>query len=408
APTLYVLWREETFTDLRRWGRSAWHTLNWPRLALAFGLALALAWGWYLPNRAQVADMEMPLGAALPWLWALLWTPLLYGLLAPSGAAGNVLTALLLAAAIASLWYLPRIDFLNRLGEVAFGTDRGTQEAWNLLRLRTWTRYPSLWLSHHMGPLATLLILPPAIVGWWRLSRRRPVAPDTIALALGVVTSWLALTLLAQANARNLTPLLPSIAVLLVLALYALGRPLAQGFAVLWLVVLSVQWGLYTVDVGRSLQQLTAPLWVQGDYIAWPASGPSDPGYWIHPAVLDAVGGTADAPATLAMLIDTWEIHRGAFRYLITLDQRAVEVTPLTEDASRGWSDLLANSWLLAKDGDNSAVKPSGQALLARIAAADPLFERLYQPAQTWLLPNGDTATLDYRAEGPPRPLDLP
>jgi hypothetical protein len=43
----------------------------------------------------------------------------------------------------------------------------------------------------------------------------------------------------------------------------------------------------------------------------------------------------------------------------------------LTEDNSRGWSDALANRWLLVKDGDNSLVKAPGQAVLARIAAGD-------------------------------------
>jgi hypothetical protein len=414
APLLYVLWREDTLQALGVWLRSGWQRPAWGKLALAALLALALAWGWYGPNRAQVVEMEMPLGAALPWLWALLWTPLIYGLLVRSGAAGTLLTALLLAAGLASLWYLPRIDFLNRLGDVAFGTDRGTQEAWNLLRLRTWTRYPSFWLSHHMGPLATLLILPLALFGWVRLVRRRhtqPPAMETVALALGLLTSWLILTLLAQANARNLTPLLPFIAILLVVGLQALGRPASLLLATAWVLVLGVQTAIYTLDALYPFQQRTSVLWVDGDYMAWPASGPSDPGYWIHPQVLDTIeGGTRSegAPATLGMLIDTWEIHRGAFRYLISRDGRAVEIAPLTEHASRGWSDLLANEFLLAKDGDNNAVKAPGQALLTRLEGDDPLFHRLYQPVRTWPLPNGETATLYQRTEGPPRPLDFP
>ncbi len=412
APTLYILWRAGTL-------RALWPTrlrVEWAKLAVAALLALALAWGWYWPNRTLVTEMEMPLGVALPWLWALLWAPLIYTLLLRrSGAPANLLTALLLAAALASFWYLPRIDFLNRLSDVAFGTDRGTQEPWNLLRLQSWTRYPSLWLSHHMGLLATLLVLPPAALGWWRM-RRRPLARDVVALALGVLCAWLLLTLLAQANARNLVALLPPTAILLVLGARELGKPTSLIVAALWLAVLGVQWSIYTFDALAPFQARTAALWVHGDYLAWPASGSSDPGYWIQPEVLDAIErasegaseGTADAPATLAMLVDTWEIHRGALRYLITRDDRAVEVMPLTEANSRGWSDLLANQWLLAKDGDNSQVAAPGQALLAKLAAGAPLLQRLYRPERAWELPNGDTVTLYQRAEGPPRPLDFP
>ena len=107
----------------------------------------------------------MPLGDWLPVLWTLV-----FAASSTSGRGGQAGCAtsgrrLLLALAIASLWYLPRIDFLVRLGDVAFGTDRGTQESFSLLRWSTYTRYFGYWLSHHMGPLATLLILPVAVVG---------------------------------------------------------------------------------------------------------------------------------------------------------------------------------------------------------------------------------------------------
>ena len=321
----------------------------------------------------------------------------------------NFWTALLLAVAIASLWYLPRIDFLVRLSDVAFGTDRGTQESFSLLRGSTYTRYFGYWFTHHMGPLATLLILPVAAVGWvlrWPAWRK---APDTIAVYwLTVGGAWLLLMLLAQSNPRNLVPLLPIVAILLAESLRSLARPLAILAGVVWVTVLGVQWATYTFDSLAWVYERAPALWVHGDYTAWPGHGPSAPGYWIHPEVLATIGSPEGEAASLGMLIDTWELHRGALRYLITADNLNIDVNPLTESSSKGWSDLMANEWVLLKDGDNGEVKEPGQAMLARIAAHDPLFDRLYGEVRAWTLPNGDTVRLYRRTVGPRQPGEYP
>lgn len=409
VPTLYVLWRSGAFANWR--AQAAALRIDWTRAAIAIVLGAGLAALWYLPNRSQIVDMRMPLGAWLPVIWFLIWTPTLYMLLVRGGSIANLGTALMLALTIASFWYAPRIDFLNRLGGVAFGTDRGTQEAWNLLRLEQYTRYFSYWRTHHMGTLATLLIVPPALFGWWRKrhvwrSSRTAVA----AIVLMVLSSWLLLTVVAQANPRNLVPILPAIAILVVEGWRMLGIPAAPLVAGMGIVVLSLQWAIYTFDALAPIYQRTPALWVHGDYTAWPHTGSSDSGYWIHPEVLATIrdANSTALPATLGMLIDSWEIHRGAFRYLNTAEGYNVQINALTEESAAGWSDLLANEWLLLKDGDNSAVKEPGLRLLAAIANGDALFQRLYQPVREWTLPNGENATLYRRAEGAPRPLDFP
>lgn len=409
APTLYVLWRTQTLADWR--GRIAHLHFDWRNAAIAIVLAAGLAALWYLPNREQVAQMRMPLGDWLPLIWFVVWAPTLYALLARGGSITHLATALLVAASIASFWYAPRIDFLNRLGNVAFGTDRGTQEAWNLLRVEQYTRYFAYWLSHHMGLLATLVILPPALAGWLR--KRHAWRTPRLAMAvlvLAVLSSWLLLTIVAQANPRNLVPILPMIAVLIVEGWRMLGVPASMWAAGVGLVVLAIQWSIYTFDGAATIYTRAPALWVHGDYTAWPSTGSSDPGFWIHPDVLATVraANADDAPATLGMLVDSWEIHRGAFRYLNTAQGDNVEINALTEDDTTGWSDLYANQWLLLKDGDNSDVKEPGRALLAAIEQGDALFHRLYKSVKRWPLPSGETATLYRRSEGPPRPLDFP
>ncbi|HHY55408.1 MAG TPA: hypothetical protein GYA08_08220 [Chloroflexi bacterium] len=405
-PVLYLLgtggfWRQQ-------WSALRTLRVNWRAALLAVIVGAALAALWYIPGRAFVLDQEMPLGDWLPVLWAALFAVTLYALFVGGGMIGNIWTALLVALTIASLWYFPRFDFVNRLSDVAFGTDRGTQQSLDLLRLSTYTRYGEYWLTHHMGPLATLVIAPVAFIGWARrIPQWRQARPTVIIYGATVVGAALVLTLLAQSNPRNLVPLLPLVAILLAEGLRSFSRQVAAVLGALWIGVLLVQWSIYTFDELAPLQARTPQLWVYGDYTAWPASGSSAPGYWIGPDVLATIGSPEGDAESLGMLIDAWEIHRGTLRYLAARDQLNLTIAPLTEHTDAGWGDLFANRWLLRKDGDNSAVRAPGQALLARIDAGDPLFDQLYTPVKRYPLPNGDTATL-YRRDGPRQPRAYP
>ncbi len=231
-------------------------------------------------------------------------------------------------------------------------------------------------------------------------------------------SSWVFLTLLAQANPRNLTPLVPVAAILLAYSLQAYARPLAIGIAAVWVTVLGVQWTMYTVTTvdqpfGAQLYARTPQLWAAGDYLQFPAAGSTDPGYWIHPHVLAAIGEPVDGDAdSLGILVNTWEVNRGAFRYLAERNDQTVKIMTLTEDNNRGWSDALANRWLLVKDGDNSNVSAPGRAVIDGILHPDApgyqLFHQLYTPVAVYPLPDGDTAALYFRAGGPRQPQDYP
>jgi hypothetical protein len=427
-PMLYVLWRSGwTFSapTAQPVGFVAWPSVH-PSLgstllrSLAHGrrwgiallLALLLVAVWWWPNR-ELAD-EFLLGAWLPVLWFALFGVTIYSLLLPPGPWINLISATLLAAAIASLWYFPQIDFTTRLTDVAFGTDRGTQAALDLTRLSNYTRYFGYWFSHHMGLLATLIIVPAAFWGWFRRWRAgaqgigSPAVSSVTVFGLLLLSGYLFLTLIAQANPRNLNVLLPFIAILLVAGLRTLTWPLAVALAALWIAVLGLQWSIYTFDRLAPIYARTPALWVHGDYLAWPATGSSDPGYWIQPDVLATIGDPPDEPASFGMLSDAWELHRGSFRYLIAAEHRNIDLMALTESDSRGWSDLLANQWVLVKTGDNSTVKPAGQGVIARLLGGDPLFHLLYAEVKRYALPNGEAAILYHRAAGPAHPYEYP
>ncbi len=159
VPLVYVLWRHDFWRAQCRALQAP--AVHWRRALLCLAAAAALALGWYLPNRTFVYDQHMLLGDWLPLLWTLVFAAAFYALSLRHGSRiANFWGALLLALAVASIWYLPRIGFLGRLSDVAFGTDRGQQEAWDPLQFGMYTRYWGFWINDHMGPLAAALILP--------------------------------------------------------------------------------------------------------------------------------------------------------------------------------------------------------------------------------------------------------
>lgn len=414
-PTLFVLRADLRSLVAKR--KAGWSGAGvvWSKLLLAVGSALVLAALVYLPNRATI--QEFLLGDWIVVGWVVLLTLFVYCYLQPPTVTHNWLTALCLGVALAGFWYLPRIDFLTRLNDVAFGTDRGNQEAFNLWRLTNYTRYFGFMVEEHLGLLAALVILPAGLAPWLqRLRGWRSARPGIVLLWLVLLSTYLFLAPLAQATERNLTPILPILTILLVDALRAYPRWLQGMLSVAWVGVLAFQFGLYTFDGATPFYQRTAALWAKSEYLVQPASGTTDPDYWIGPDVLTTImqttehngGLPAGKPVTLGMLIDSWEIHRGALRYLIAEQQLPIALMALTETESRGWSEMMENQWVLLKDGANPQVAPPGQALLQRLQAGDPLFTALYQEVKRYALPTGETATLYHRAVGSPRPQDFP
>jgi 4-amino-4-deoxy-L-arabinose transferase-like glycosyltransferase len=430
-PTVFVLWAASVpGIDQQRLGHSkqllvsAWHagwrnaagrTIVWSKLLLAVAVAVGIGLAVYIPN--QTTMQEFLLGDWIVVGWVIVWTLFFYSYTQPQNVINNVLTALWLGVALASFWYLPRIDFLTRLNDVAFGTDRGTQEAFDFWRLSNYTRYFLYLGREHLGLLPALLILPAGLLPWLGRAREWRKARTGIILLWSVLLStYLFLTPLAQATERNLTPILPVLAILLADALRAYPRWLGVTLGVAWVGVLALQFGLYTFDAARPFQQSTAAFWAKSEYLVQPTSGVTDPGYAIAPDVFATILETAEKqgrladgkPVTLGMLIDSWEIHRGSFRYLIAEQKLPIELMALTEGSSRGWSELMQNQWVLLKEGDNSQVAAPGQALLQRIGNGDPLFTQLYQEVKRYPLPSGETAVLYYRPTGSPRPQDFP
>jgi hypothetical protein len=371
-------------------------------IAVALGGVLSSAWFW--PNRA-VAQL-FPLGDGLWFGWFVLLVVLFYALSQPSTPVTNGWAALFLALTLASLWYLPHADFAARLLYV--DRVRG-QEGVTPLAVGNLVRYGRYFYEHHLGMLAFWVVVPAAVAPWvaaWL--RRQTLNPAATSLWLGIAGALFGLIVIQQQNPRNLAPLLPLFSILAALALWRYPRPLSIGLGAAWLLVLVVQWGIFTFDSWYTLYRQHPALWVRTDYSKPPSRGETDPGYWIGPRLLQTVSAGRDDTQSLGMLVQTHQVHRGILRYLIAVEELNVGIRALTTEAGGSWSNLLASQWVLLNNGDNHNVTERGLELLARIDAGDPLFAALYAPVEQYPLPDGDALILYHRSAGPGWPEAAP
>ncbi len=388
--------------------RATWHMVRhvrpaWPRLIRGLvlgGLVVGLTFG---PHYDLVSSL--PLGLWLYVMWTLLWAAAAVALWGAKGPRDHFWGALFVAGGLASIWYLGRVDFLPRLLEAAFGSYGGNYDTFNPFRLRNYTRYPTYLITAHLGVLPALLVLPPVAWAWWRW--RSHIGGDPIGvrlLWLTVLSTYLALSLPSQDGERNLVPLLPVIALLCAAALRGMPRRAATLLASLWVSVLGLQWGLFTFDLWPSFQARTSDLWVQVEFVQPPARGLTDPKYWIAPDVLSTVADNSppDEQVVFGMLINSPEIHRGPYRYLIRTRYPNIHLLALTEDHGEGWRGTARSAWLLTKNGDNHDVEPAGLRALREVYEnRDGIFPLLFEPVKRYPLPGGETATLWRRVVGP-------
>ncbi|HYN88632.1 MAG TPA: glycosyltransferase family 39 protein, partial [Ardenticatenaceae bacterium] len=290
--------------------RMQWESMRRPRVDLrALGVALfaavLLASLWYFPNRARA--LALPLRDWLLVVWIVLLTVAFYALGRPSRPLTNCWAGLFVGLSVASLWYAARIDFVAPFIETAYGTYGGHFEAFDPRRLNNYVRYPRLFVTHHLGPLASLVLLPAGLLPW--LARRRlgdPVAArlenaPMVAWLLwaGLLSAYLITAFSSQTGERNIVPVLPIVALLLAGGLARYPRRLALGFGLVWIGILALQWSIFTFDGMAPFHRATEPLWADGEFLVRPASGATDPAYWIAPDVLSEVQARHD-PNTAA------------------------------------------------------------------------------------------------------------
>ena len=120
--------------------------------------------------------------------------------------------------------------------------------------------------------------------------------------------------------------------------------------------------------------------------------------------MLGTVGAGHETTQSLAMLVNTEQIHRGVLRYLATIMNVEVKINDATEADARGWFEVLGSQWVLLKDGDNRELEGPGLAVVERILAGDPLFHDIYTEVARYALPDDETVYLYHREVGPGHP----
>ncbi len=394
-------------------------------LLLALGGGGALAALWYFPNRTQAQDLV--LGMWLFPAWAALVAATIYLLLRrPKDPGVNCLSALSLAVTVASLWALPRIEFVRRVLLYGYGVGDPRGRKLDLTSIYTYTYYLRVTVNEGLGlVLATLLIGLAAGALLW-LIKKRPSwrilwQADTgwWVLVLWPVGAYLFLTLSIYKEGRAFTPALPPLALLLAAGLVRLPWRRASRI----LLGLAVVWGLvqffvvsYPEANGPARQTRfwspllgQAGLFAGGTHIELPDADSTDPGYAIQADVLARADARRQVmgrdTVRLGVLAHTPQIHAGSFLYPTLTRYQGIVVTDLAPNYEGGdpLPRLYGYEYLLLTRLNQEPDEQVQAAIERILTSPPPLFADAFALEAAYPLPNGDTASL-YRLRYWPDP----
>jgi len=426
GPLLLVLLRRDTLIAAWQAVRTALtlHNGGWKRLLVAALLGLTITALWFVPNVQATA--KLTLGYALVPLSWLLWTFTWLFILAPSsqGAGAvpvrgsNLLAALGLGACVASGWYLTKIGFLPAFYANAYGKPSG----------RSWGfgQYLELIVGEQVSPVLAVLVLAAAV--WLVLDRYRRTRSWRAVLKIGLdgwaLILWVAVSFVVMSSqvsiihSRYVMPLLPPLGIVLALGLSripgrwprAVAIAAVAAFALLQFAILSSDavasrlsypsWPMGNDETDQ--EQPAVSLFARGYSLQQPASGPTDPGYWVVPDVLQYVEDHRDNdPARLGILVNTQQINPKPFVYLVYSNYTNVQIQDLVPQG-RGnniYAQLFGADYLLLIDPSPAYDRrPEVRETLERLLGTeDDTFHRAYELARTYPLPNGSRLLLYER-----------
>lgn len=420
-PLVFVVLRSSALQTFRQRLRAGLHfDVKGALLSLAIGTVLAAV--WYLPSREFARNLL--LGDWLLPLWAFLIATTIYLLRQEGAPDTNLLTALFLGGTVGSIWYLPRITFVQRLLRFGYGVSDPWERSANLDDPSTYVYFLLRLVNEHIS-LVTFALLLAAVLGlviflWQRghLGSSLWRANDAWWVTLlWAVASYLILTFSLYRKSRGITPILPALALILAAGLFRL--PWKK--AVTLLVVLFVSWAslqFYVLSY-RPLHwlaestQFTLPLlgdsnlFAQGGPLQLPTSGETDPGYWVIPDILDTVDAGRQALGAdrtdLGVLVNNEYVNPDLFGLMALQSYPAIQPQNLARTWSEGsiYGQLFEKDYLVLIEDNYLWIDAAAENALQHLAEDPAFFQAAFELERRFPLPDGD-AVLLYRRVWPP------
>ncbi len=399
-PILYVIVRSESLQDLWRQLTNRPH-VHWRALLGALVGGALLAGLWYVPNRETIATLI--LGNWLFPAWWFLAALTLYLLALPSSPAANMLGSLSLAASIASVWYLARLEFLVRAAGFAYSDLNASGRNFDWLDPGTYYYYALRLVLQHVSAfyfIFAVIAVGILLVLWWR--KRPKLKTSWWVLAGWFVGGYAVLTFTLYRQSRAVLPLLPPIALLTAAGLLRLGRRrLRTALLTVMLVGGLLQWVVLSYTpfhgVAEALTVKPIRLFAWGGHVVWPDYGSMDPGWAVHDDLLQQMDAArreqGRTEMRLGLLANATQLNAPQFQPFIAAQYPGLVVDSLNRAAERGepaYPLLFAYDFVAVK-AHNDTVSAQDQAIIDQLLEDPPqAFTQAFELMKTYALPDGD------------------
>lgn len=405
----------------RIWSRlRAGPRVQWQDVGVAVAGGLALSALWYLPNRD--AAQALPAGAWLFPIWWVLAAVAIYFMRQPSSPETNFMSCFALGALLASVWYVPRLDFVERALRTGWGVDDPRGRTVDFTSLGTYLYYLRSIIQGLSLSYLGLLLLSAGLLLIHRIQQRLRLRPDRWLksdwwLIIGsLIGAYALLTTSIYKEQRAITPLLPFIGITLAVTLRKLPWQRLRASLIAFAVVLGlIQFFAVSYTQAHWLVEETSfrlpllgqsGLFAQGPYQETPDSGLNDPDFWIAGDVLERVEATRQRERwdaiSLGIVAYSSHVHVGMFAYDLILHYPAIQLEDPAQvhpQTSAYWTAFRYDYVLVLRDGNRRpAVREAASLILEERRS---FFEKAFQEEQRYLLPDGSQVYLFRRRYRP-------
>ncbi len=394
--------------------------VKWREVGLALAGGALIAALWYVPNRETA--QTLPMGSWLFPIWWGLSAVTIYLLLQPSSPGVNFSLCAGLTLGLASLWYLPHSDFIQRALRAGWGVDDPRGRTVAFASLETYTDYLDSIL-YGFGPIyVLLLILALGLLLLYLVVRRRRFLPEpwwnwgwwTIIASL--LVAYVLLSTSIYKEHRAITPLLPLLGLILAGALWALPWHWLR----IALITVAITFGLLQffaishTETSWLVQKTTfekpvlgqVSVFAQGPYLEVPDSGLNDPGFFIADDVLQRVEATRQREgwqeASLSVVAGSSHVHAGMFVYDQLVHYPAIQVeNPLqAHPGESAYSTAYRYDYVLVlnRGSRGSAMREAADRILSEHRAS---FDQAFELEKVYALPDGSEVYLFQRRYRP-------